>query len=126
MRYATLATLLCLSLFGMSAPVAAEGKTLVVTDVQITGPASFNNAGSIITVTGTCDAAGYTYHIKFTRLVSGSPYMWTTKGPYYSAYNNFSKNVNLSSLGLQDDDELLIEVDVDYGDAYDAVTIPID
>ena len=126
MRYAILATLLCLSAFGMSAPVAAEEKTLAVTSVAITGPASFNNAGSIITVTGTCDAAGYTYYIKFTRLVSGSPYMWTTKGPYYSAYNNFSKNVGLSSLNLQDSDELWIEVTVDYGDAYDDVVIPVD
>lgn len=126
MRYATLAILLLLGMFGMSASVVAEDGSAPVT-CEVTGPAAYDNAGSTMTVTGTVGNPTFNYSFIVRKLVGGVPNgQYLYKGPYTGAGGAFSKVVNVSSLSLGDDHEVRIELTVTQPSAgYDELVIPV-
>ena len=132
MRYATLATLLALGVFGMSASVAAEDMGAITAkrtiSVDITGPASFNNAGTIITVAASMGVSNFTYEFHFIRVAGGVDQANLYKGPYVGTGGAINKSIGIGSLNLQDSDELRIELSVrtSTDNGYDEVTIPVD
>lgn len=95
MRYATLAILLLLGVFGMSAPVVAGDHAARVT-VTVTGPSTVNASDNPVVVTGITDQTGsYFFWIKIT--VNGTVKHNTR---YLGSGTSITKNVATTGWGM--------------------------